>query len=349
MPLSLSVPLSVPIDKTSASGEAVVGVSTQVPFDPAEQIVDPNTGATRAEPQSNTVVFVGAQQLTPPQPPAVAQGVPTHIVHHLYYDPADYNGNANYTLPFDISGQQGVSGYLLDRAPAHSLFIADLKRRLTAGLLDPNPAIAGRADLQTWIDALPSWLSAYNQRNGTSLTQASVLSDAGGQRGLIQHFYSGLLDDELRALADVPGNAAAFAQLNSTPLPPPQPVPPLPLTDTVNGNGFGRNLYGLRSVNAAGTRSSRTPSVGPIYTRTVRPSRAPVLYKVTAAAHAREHSSSPGRLTPAQISPATSSIARPTRPTSPTCGGSALSRSTPPIRPPWRSRNSLTACGSRCR
>ena len=40
-----------------------------------------------------------------------------------------------------------------------------------------------------------------------------MLSDAGGQRGLIQHFYSGLLDDELRALADVPGNAAAFAQL----------------------------------------------------------------------------------------------------------------------------------------
>ena len=34
-------------------------------------------------------------------------------------------------------------------------------------------------------------------------------------------------------------------------------------------------------MNTAGARSSRTPSVGPIYTRTVRPSRAPVLYKVT--------------------------------------------------------------------
>jgi hypothetical protein len=285
VPLSLGVPLSVPIDKTSASGEAVVSVSTQAPFAPGEQIVDPNTGATRAEPQSNTVVFVGAQQLTPPQPPAVAQTVPTHIVHHLYYDPADYNGNANYTLPFDVSGQNGAAGYLLDRAPAHSVFIADLKRRQTVGLLDSNPAIAGRADLQTWIDALQNWLAAYNQRNGTSLTQASVLTDAGGQRGLIQHFYGGLLDDELRALADLSGNAAAFAQLNSAllaPTQPPPPVPPSPLTDTVNGNGFGRNLYGLRSANAAGSRSIRTPSVGPIYTRTVRASRAPVLYKVTA-------------------------------------------------------------------
>jgi hypothetical protein len=278
VPLSLDVPLSVPIDQTSASGEAIVSVSTETPFDPTEQIVDPNTDATRDEPSSNTVVFVGAQQLTPPQPPTVPLGVPTHIVHHLYYDPADYNGNAGYTLPFDVSGQQGTSGYLLDRAPAHSLFIADLKRRLTAGLLDPNPAIAGRADLQAWIYALPTWLSTYNQRTGTSLTESSVLSDAGGQRGLIQHFYGGLLDDELCALADVSGNAPAFAQLNSAPA----ATSSAPLTDVVNGNGFGRNLYGLRSVNIAGARSSRTPSVGPIYTRTVRPSRAPVLYKVTA-------------------------------------------------------------------
>jgi hypothetical protein len=278
VPLSLNVPLSVPIDQTSARGEATVAVSTKTPFDPSEQIVDPNTAATRNEPSSNTVVFVGAQQLTPPQPPKVLQGVPTHIVHHLYYDPADYNGNAGYTLPFDVSGQQGASGYLLDRAPAHSLFIADLKRRLNAGLLDPSPAIPGRADLQTWINALPTWLSAYNQRNGTSLTQAGVLSDAGGQRGLIQHFYGGLLDDELRALADVAGNAPAFAQLNSAPAAPSN----TPLSDVVNGNGFGRNMYGLRSVNAAGARSGRTASVGPIYTRTVRPSRAPVLYKVTA-------------------------------------------------------------------
>lgn len=278
MPISLAVPLRVPIADTTARGEAVVSVSTKTTFDPTEQIIDPNTGATTSEPQSNAVVFVGAQQLSPPQPPAVAQGVPTHTVHHLYYNPADFNGNAGYTLPFDVPVQSGVYGYLLDRAPAHSLFIADLKRRLTAGLLDPHPAIAGRPDLQNWIDALPTWLAAYNQRNKSALTQASVLSNAAGQRGLIQHFYGGLLDDELRALADVVGNAAAFAQLSPAPVQPPCP----PLSDTVNGNGFGRNLYGLRSVNAAGTRSTRTPSVGPIYTRTVQPSRAPVLYKVTA-------------------------------------------------------------------
>ena len=62
-------------------------------------------------------------------------------------------------------------------------------------------------------------------------------------------------------------------------MPPPPPLPPL--TDTVNGSGFGRNLYTLLTVNGAGARSAPTPSTGPIYTRTVNPSRAPVLYKVT--------------------------------------------------------------------
>jgi hypothetical protein len=279
VPLTENVPLSVLIDQPSASGQATVQVSTKSPFEANEQIVDPNgVNPPRPEPSSNTVMFVGAQQLTPPVPPPVDQGVPTHIVHHLYYNPADNNGNASYTLPFDVSGQQGVSGYLLDREPANSLFLADIKRRLSVGLLDPNPAIPGRADLQAWINALPEWLSAYNSRTGGSLTQSSVLSDAGGQRALIEHFYNGLLDDELRALADVPANSAGFVQLTSTPTVPASP----PLSDTVNGNGFGRNLYGLRTVNTASSRSARTPSVGPIYTTTVRPSPASVLSKVMA-------------------------------------------------------------------
>ena len=59
-----------------------------------------------------------------------------------------------------------------------------------------------------------------------------------------------------------------------------QPPPLPPLTDTVNGSGFGRNLYALLTVNGAGGGSAPTPSTGPIYTRTVNPSRAPVLYRV---------------------------------------------------------------------
>jgi hypothetical protein len=274
--LTVSVPLRVPLGERSARGTASVAVSRASVFDPNEQIVDPNTAASKPEPTSNQVAFVGAQQLQPPSPQAVTQPTPTHIVHHVYYDPADYNGNASYSLPFELTALAGVSGYLLNRAPAHSLFVADIQRRRSAGLLDPNPAIAGRADLQKWIDVLPAWLAAYNDRLSTTLDAVSVLADAAGQRAFIEHFYGGLLDDELRALADIAGNRRSFAQVG-TAITPGGP----PLLDTVNGNGFGRNLYALLAINSAGSSSNPTPSVGPIYTCTVRPSRAPVLYKVT--------------------------------------------------------------------
>ena len=306
----MGVPLRVPIGKRLARGEAIVAVSP-LPLHAgafqAQAIVEPNTGTSRPQPSSNVVAFTGAQQLKPPAPAPAEVPVPTHIVEHLYYSPADYEGNASYTLPFDLApGPPAVSGYVLRRAPAHSLFIADIKRRRGAGLLDQNPRVLEggqeRADLKKWIEALPNWLAAYNSRllaayarylsttkqsppqaPPTPLTEASVLEDAAGQRELIEHFYGGLLDDELRALADIAattpraGNEAAFAQVDSKPIAPSAS----PLSDTItNGNGFGRNLYQLCSLNGAGSRSAPTPSVGPIYTRTVRPSRAPVLYKV---------------------------------------------------------------------
>jgi hypothetical protein len=290
-PHALNVPLRVPIGQSSARGRATVAVSRAQTFVEGEQIVDPNTGADRNEPPSNAVVFAAVQQLEPPSPADIAQ-TPSHTVEHLYYTPADYNGDAYYKLPFDLSqGKPAISGYLLERAPAHSLFIADIQRRRSVGLLDSSPRVTEggqeRKDLSKWIEALPAWLAAYNHRSGEQLTETSVLTDAAGQRALIEHFYGGLLDDELRALADVaatsppapsmPGNEAAFAQVNPNPLEPSAS----PLSDKVNGNGFGRNLYQLCSINGAGSRSAPTQSVGPIYTRTVRPLRAPVLYKVT--------------------------------------------------------------------
>ena len=310
----------MPIGQTSASGQASRRPSRPRPRStPASRSSTPTPAPRRDRAvRPTTVVFAGAQQLTPPSPPAVAQGVPTHIVHHLYYDPADYNGNAAYTLPFDVSGQQGVSGYLLDRAPAHSLFIADLKRRADApGCSTPTRRSPGRADLQTWIEALPAWLAAYNQRNGTSLTQASVLSDAGGQRGADPAF----LRRPARRRAARAGRRGrvtppAFAQLNSARCRAPRRRrcrrSPTPSTATASA----ATCTACAASTRAGARSARTPSVGPIYTRTVRPSRAPVLYKVTAAAGDGGVHPRLGARRAAPTSPATSSTARPTRPIS---------------------------------
>jgi len=155
-----------------------------------------------------------------------------------------------------------------------------------AGFTDPNPGITGRADLGAWVGALPAWLEAFNVRTfganvATYLTDLTVLSDAGGQRAFIEHFYGGLLDDELCVLADVPANIGAFARINPKSLPPGSTI-----TDTVNGNGHGRTLYKLSTLNEAGSVSTRTGAAGPIYTQAVRASRAPVLYRVQPAVDA---------------------------------------------------------------
>jgi hypothetical protein len=272
--LSVPTPLSVPVGSATARGQCCVQSSRAVTFDPNERIVDPNGLALpRPEPASNPITFTGAQYLEPPAPPPVV-----HSVDHEFYDFPDYLGNASKRLPFDTSaGLPAISGYYLRRAPAHGLFITDIKRRGT-NLADPNPAIAGRPDLQAWIDALPQWLAAYNAREGRSLTSAQALGDADAVRSFIQHFYGGLLDDELRALADLSGNAAAFTQTQGTASP-----PGTPLTDTVDGTGFGRSLYKLVAVNGAGTRGANTGSIGPYYTRAATPSSPPILASVVAA------------------------------------------------------------------
>jgi hypothetical protein len=274
----IKVPLVVPIAQQSARAQASVIGSTQNPFLANEQIIDPNgINPARPEPQSVKLIFNGPQRLVPPTPPT-----PVHVVDHVYYDPADATGLASKTLPFTTPAGAGISGYVLARAPVRSLAIADIKRRIAlANLADNNPVVIDggqpRPDLVAWIASLAQWLAGYNAVAGTSWTVANALEDTAAQRAFIEHFYGGLLDDELRALADLAANAAGYARVN------PQPFAPGgPISDSVDGTGFGRTLYRLAAVNQAGSISSSTGSIGPYYTQIVTPPRPPVLYKVQA-------------------------------------------------------------------
>lgn len=272
----LPVPLNVPVGQQTARARVQVTGSSRSPFLAGEQILDPNgVNPPRPEPESVALTFTGPQRLLPPAPPT-----PAHAVDHVYYDPADATGRAGKTLPFTTPAGPGILGYVLQRAPVRSLALADCKRRLALGnLVDPEPVVVDggtpRADLAAWIAALGDWLNAFNLRNGTAWTPANALGDAEVQRGFIDHFHGGLLDDELRALGNLEGNAGGFARVNPTPAPPGPP-----LADAVDGTGFGRTLYRLAAVNAAGSSSSTTGSIGPYYTRGVTPPRPPVLYKL---------------------------------------------------------------------
>ncbi len=274
----LFVALNVPITQKSARAQVSVTGSTQNPFLVNEQIIDPNSiNAPRPEPQSVKLIFNGPQRLVPPAPPT-----PVHEVHHVYYNPADASGRAGKTLPFTTPLGAGISGYVLQRAPVRSLAIADIKRRIAlANVADNNPVVIDggtpRPDLVPWIASLPQWLSAYNAINSTAWTIANVLDDTAAQRAFIEHFYGGLLDDELRALGDLGGNATGYARVNPKPSEPGGSI-----SDTVDGTGYGRTLYRLSAVNAAGSLSSTTGSIGPYYIQIVTPPRPPVLYKLQA-------------------------------------------------------------------
>jgi hypothetical protein len=265
-------------------------------------------------PASSRATFVAPQRSspsTPPQPPIPA---PERVVHHQRFDPADFYGKARCKLPFQRPAEPGLEGYILLRASAGSLVLADITRRQTVpargqtvpvGLFDSNPVIddstGPRADLAQWVDGqLREWLACFNHRRKAllmpppveELTALTVLADSDGRRALTEHFYGGLLDDELRALADLslPGdNVAGFRCVNAAPLPadPAPPAVPAPLVDVVDGKGDGRFLYKLQAVNQAGNPSSEagnprgvTRAAGPYYTRVTQPPTAPPLARV---------------------------------------------------------------------
>jgi hypothetical protein len=292
----LPVPISVPIAQQTARAQVSVTGSTQNPFLAGEQIVDPNGNLpNRPEPASVPMLFSGPQRLLPAAPPPVPPpAIPVHQVSHLYYRPANANGQASQTLPSTTPAVTGVSGYVLQREPVRSLTLADVKRRNTLSPpnpADPNPVVldagVARADLAAWIATIDPWLNAFNALQAynaahatppvayTALDATTLLSNTAGQRAFIEHFYGGLLDDELCALADLPANSPGYVRVNAQPFPPETSI-----ADTVDGSGYGRTLYRLAAVNPAGSFSAATNSAGPWYTTIVTPPRPPVLYKL---------------------------------------------------------------------
>ena len=292
----LPVPLDVPISQQTARAQVTVTGSTQNPFLAGEQIVDPNgINPNKNQPQSVPMIFSGPQRLLPAAPPTPATPpTPVHTVKHRYYNPANANGDANQTLPFTTPTVTGVSGYVLQREPVRSLSLVDVKRRNSLNPpnpADPNPVMVDsgvpRVDLAAWISAVNQWLSTYNALQSynaahssppstyTPLTTTTLLSDSGGQRAFVEHFYGGLLDDELCTLADLAANSPGYVRVNAQPM-----SPAATIIDTVNGNGYGRTVYRLAAVNQAGSFSSTTNSIGPWYTTIVTPPRPPVVYKL---------------------------------------------------------------------
>jgi hypothetical protein len=269
--IDFAVPLSVRIDRTLARGEVQARSSRNDPFDQNETVINPNTGAQRPEPDSVKGTFIGPQRLVPPAPPT-----PAPSTKHEYYDPADFYGRATRVLPFDTTLAPGVSGFALFRAPSQALFVADMRRRESNVADNANmlALVPGETfDLGSWLGSIGEWRSAFNKRSATNLSNAKALANENARRSFAEHFYGGLMDSELRALADINANRSGFARVEA---------PSIPLTDTIDGKGFERVLYKLGAINRAGSSSQVTGAAGPYYTRIVMPPRPSTFTKIAA-------------------------------------------------------------------
>jgi hypothetical protein len=272
--IDLAVPLSVRIDRTLARGEVQARSSRNDPFDEYEMVINPNDASkTRPEPDSVKGTFIGPQRLVPPAPPT-----PVPSTKHEYYDPADFYGRATRVLPFDTTLAPGVSGFTLFRAPSQALFLADMQRRESSGNVADNANLLALVpdetfDLGSWLGSIGEWLSAFNKRSAKNLSAAKALADEQARRSFAEHFYGGLMDSELRALANINANRSGFARVEA---------PSIPVSDTIDGKGFERVLYKLGATNAAGSNSQITGAAGPYYTRIVTPPRTAALAKIAA-------------------------------------------------------------------
>ena len=269
--IDLSVPLSVRIDRTLARGEVQARSSRNDPFDQNETIINPNTGAQLPEPDSVKGTLIGQQRLVPPAPPT-----PVPSTKHEYYDPADFYGRATRVLPFDTTLVPGVSGFNLFRAPSQALFVADMKRRESNVADNANllALVPGETfDLGSWLGSIGEWLSALNTRSATNLANAKALANENARRSFAEHFYGGLMDSELRALADINANRSGFARVEA---------PSIPVSDTIDGKGFERALDKLGAIDAAGSNSQVTDAAALYYTRIVTPPWPSTLAKIAA-------------------------------------------------------------------
>jgi hypothetical protein len=70
-------------------------------------------------------------------------------------------------------------------------------------------------DLGSWLGSIAEWLSAFNKRSATNLSNAKALANENARRSFAEHFYGGLMDSELRALADINANRSGFARVGS--------------------------------------------------------------------------------------------------------------------------------------
>ena len=210
---------------------------------------------------------IEAVRRTPP--PAVAN-VPAATDEPIVASPANYYGQARYTLTWEPVSE--ASGYAVYRCTGAALFNQD--RALRQARKGPYASGSVFAD----DPGFANWLIAFDP----ALSEADLLADVDRHleawRAWAERFYSDLTDAQVQAMAGLPGSEAAFRRVT------PDPVAETAFTDTFDGRGRGVYVYRVRALDAAGNLSPWPEALAfpPVHIFDVTPPAAPSITSVLA-------------------------------------------------------------------
>jgi hypothetical protein len=207
-------------------------------------------------------------------PPAAVANVPVAPDDPIFAKPADYYGQARYTLSWDTVPD--VAGYVVYRCGGAALF--DQDRRL-------RQEQKGHYQLDSETDSVfeddpgfGDWLAEFDP----DLTENDMTSNVDGHldawRAWAKRFYTQLTDTKIQDLANLEGNEEAFRRINT------QALEETRLNDQFDGRGRGIYLYRVRTIDASGNESDwqQSTTFPPVHIFDVTPPATPKIASVLA-------------------------------------------------------------------
>jgi len=240
----------------TAVGHIAVSTSDNLPYVPDEWQLPPNQDRPGNEGPVSPPRRIVAVQRTRPAAPG---NVPAAGADPIFAAPADFYGQARYTLAWEAV--QDAASYAVYRCSGAALFDRDLalrKRGVAPYDADPFHDDPGFA---AWLaDAFPGM-------------PAGALTDE-AWRVWAARFYPGLTDLDIQVLADLTDNAAAFSRVNT------DTVIGLSYPDVFDGRGRGVVIYKVRAIDVAGNPGDFSPAYPPVHLYDVTPPARPVVTAV---------------------------------------------------------------------
>ncbi|MFN8561627.1 MAG: hypothetical protein U0703_08415 [Anaerolineae bacterium] len=250
----------------SGTAAAHIGVSASdgrayVEDDPRWTL--PQHGALGDQPGNESAVgtpckIIAVQRAALPAP----GGVPPAGTEPIYAQPANYFGQALYTLSW--SPVPDDSEYVVYRCSSAALFDRDSQaRREGKGFYATVDPFADDPGFDDWLAA-----------NYPDLTADTLTTEA--WRDWSAHFYPALDDAQIQALANRPGSEAAFRRVNT------ETVTETSYTDTFDGRGQGVYLYRVRAMSAANVPGAWSDTYPPVHIYDITPPATPVVTSILA-------------------------------------------------------------------